>query len=64
MATIGKSKAVAQINFFKFNGLFAWLLWIFVHVLFLIGFRNKASVMFEWLWLYVFDRRSARLITK
>lgn len=64
MATIGKSKAVAQISFFKFNGLFAWLLWIFVHVLFLIGFRNKASVMFEWLWLYVFDRRSARLITK
>lgn len=64
MATIGKSKAVAQISFLKFTGLFAWILWIFVHILFLIGFRNRASVMFEWLWLYIFDRRSARLITK
>ena len=62
MATIGKAKAVAQIHTFKFAGLFAWLLWVFVHILYLIGFRNRLSVMLEWFWHYITFQRGARLI--
>lgn len=63
MATIGKAKAITQVKNFKFTGLFAWLMWIFVHVMFLIGFKNKVSVILEWAWFYITDQRSARLIT-
>ncbi|RYX90443.1 NAD(P)/FAD-dependent oxidoreductase, partial [bacterium] len=62
MATIGRAKAVAHIGKLNFTGIFAWLTWIFVHIMFLIGFRNKVAVMIEWFWFYITGQRSARLI--
>jgi NADH dehydrogenase len=64
MATIGKAKAVAVIKGLKFSGVFAWLLWSVVHVLFLISFRNRLRVMAEWLWYYLTNRPGIRLIVK
>jgi len=46
-----------------FKGFIAWLMWLFLHVFFLIGFRNRFAVMFEWFWAYLTRERSARLIT-
>ena len=63
MATIGRSAAVAWIGKFKFSGLLAWLAWLFVHLIFLIGFRNRTSVLFNWAYSYFSYKRSARLIT-
>jgi NADH dehydrogenase len=53
MATIGRAKAVANIKGLKFSGFFAWLIWCFVHILFLIGFRNRFKVFVEWVWFYL-----------
>jgi len=64
MATIGKAKAVAVIKGFKLSGLIAWLAWSFIHVLFLISFRNKLRVMSEWIWHYITNRSGIRLIIK
>jgi NADH dehydrogenase len=64
MATIGKAKAVAVIKGFKLSGLFAWLAWSLIHVLFLISFRNKLRVMSEWIWHYITNRPGIRLIIK
>lgn len=63
MATIGRSKAIAELAGMKFKGFIAWLMWLFLHVFFLIGFRNRFAVMFEWFWAYLTRERSARLIT-
>jgi NADH dehydrogenase len=63
MATIGRSKAIAQAAGFKFKGFIAWLMWLFLHVFFLIGFKNRFAVMFDWFWAYLTRERSARLIT-
>ncbi|MCA1609258.1 MAG: FAD-dependent oxidoreductase, partial [Acidobacteria bacterium] len=63
MATIGRSKAIAEAAGFKFKGFIAWLMWLFLHVFFLIGFRNRLAVLFEWFWAYLTRERSARLIT-
>ncbi|TXD38251.1 NAD(P)/FAD-dependent oxidoreductase [Lujinxingia vulgaris] len=62
MATIGRARAIAEIGDWKFGGLLAWLAWLFVHLLFLIGFRNRAYVLMGWIFAYVGMRRSARLI--
>lgn len=62
MATIGKAKAVAVLKGQKYKGFFAWILWSFVHILFLIGFRNKIRVMIEWIWYYITNKSGARLI--
>jgi NADH dehydrogenase len=62
LATIGRGAAVAKVGPIKASGLFAWLLWLFVHILFLIGFRNRLLVMIQWAWLYVTFDRGARLI--
>lgn len=62
LATIGKAKAIAQLGRFRTAGLFAWLLWSLVHIFFLIGFRNRFRVMFEWVWYYLTFRPGARLI--
>lgn len=62
MVTIGKARAVAVLKENKFKGLFAWLLWSIVHVMFLIGFRNKLRVMIEWIWYYFTNKSGARLI--
>lgn len=64
MATIGKAKAVAVIKGFQLSGLIAWLAWSFIHVLFLISFRNKLRVMSEWIWHYITNRPGIRLIVK
>ena len=63
LATIGRAAAVAQIGRFHVAGFVAWLLWLFVHVLFLIGFRNRVIVMFNWAWAYITFQRGARVIT-
>ena len=62
LATIGRARAVAQIGRLKLTGLIAWLTWLFVHVLYLIGFRNRAVVMLNWAWAYMRLQRGARLI--
>jgi NADH dehydrogenase len=62
MATIGRSRAVAQIGKIHIAGLVAWLAWLLVHIWFLIGFRNRIVVMFTWAWSYFSYRRGARLI--
>jgi NADH dehydrogenase len=62
MATIGRSSAVAVSGKLKMRGLIAWLAWIFIHILFLVGFRNRIAVMFEWAWAYFTFQRSARVI--
>jgi NADH dehydrogenase len=64
LATIGRGAAVAKVGPIKTSGHFAWLLWLFVHILFLIGFRNRLLVMIEWAWSYFTFDRGARLITE
>lgn len=64
MATIGKAKAVGVIKGFKLSGLLAWLAWSFIHILYLIGFRNRLKVMAEWIWYYITNRPGIRLIVK
>jgi len=63
MATIGRAAAVAAIGRLRLSGLPAWLAWVFVHIMFLIGFRNRFLVLFEWAWAYASWQRGARLIT-
>ncbi len=63
MATIGRNKAIADVQGFKFKGFIAWMMWLFLHVFFLIGFRNRIIVIMEWFWAYLTRERSARLIT-
>lgn len=63
MATIGRSRAIAQVFGMKFRGFIAWLMWLFLHVVFLIGFRNRLFVLMGWFWAYLTRERSARLIT-
>lgn len=63
MATIGRSRAVAQIAGLRMTGYIAWLAWLVVHVLLLIGFRNRVVVVFTWIWSYLTYKRGARLIT-
>jgi len=62
MTTIGRAKAIAQIGTLRFAGVTAWLLWSFVHIFFLIGFRNRLVVLLDWARAYVSYQRSARLI--
>jgi NADH:quinone reductase (non-electrogenic) len=63
LATIGRAAAVAQFGKVHISGFLAWLSWLFIHILFLIGFRNRVVVMFQWAWSYLTYERSARLIT-
>jgi NADH dehydrogenase len=63
LATIGRAAAVAQFGKVHISGFLAWLSWLFIHILFLIGFRNRVVVMFQWAWSYFTYARSARLIT-
>jgi NADH dehydrogenase len=64
MATIGKHKAVAQAKALKLTGYVAWIAWFYVHILYLVSFKNKFSVMLQWTWNYLFSKRGARLITE
>jgi NADH:ubiquinone reductase (H+-translocating) len=63
MATIGRGSAVADIGPVKASGLFAWLIWLFIHIFWLIGFRNRVAVLSEWAWSYITFQRRVRLIT-
>jgi len=64
MATIGRHRAVADLNFVHLSGLPAWLVWLFVHIIFLVGFRNRLVVLFQWAWAYFTFNAGARLITR
>jgi NADH dehydrogenase len=64
MATIGWNRAVAEIRGLRLKGFVAWVAWAFLHVLMLIGFRNRLIVGFQWAWAYVTRNRAARLITE
>ena|ERR1700688_4341202 len=63
LATIGRAAAIAQFGKFELSGYFAWLAWLFIHILFLIGFRNRLIVMIQWAFSYFSYERGARLIT-
>jgi NADH dehydrogenase len=63
MATIGRGKAVAHIGKFKFSGFIAWLLWLFVHLMNIVGFENRLLVLTQWGWNFMTRNRAARLIT-
>ena len=62
MATIGRSAAVAQIGRLKLSGLVAWLAWLFIHLIFLVGFRNRVAVILNWIYAYFAYKRGARII--
>jgi NADH dehydrogenase len=63
MATIGRAAAIADFGWARFSGFLGWLLWLFVHILFLVGFRNRLSVLLQWAASYMTYQRSVRLIT-
>ena len=63
LATIGRAAAVAQFRGLHISGYFAWLGWLFIHIFFLIGFRNRLIVLIQWFWSYITYERGARLIT-
>jgi NADH dehydrogenase len=63
LATIGRSAAVADFGKLRLSGTLAWLAWLLLHLMFLVGFRNRALVLFQWLWSFVSYDRGARLIT-
>jgi NADH dehydrogenase len=63
LATIGRASAVADLHWLRLKGLVGWLVWLFVHILNLIGFRNRLVVMVQWIWAYITYQRGVRLIT-
>lgn len=64
MATVGRNRAVVEMPGFRFQGLFAWFVWMFVHLLFIIGFRSKIVVVMNWFWNYFTYDRATRLIVR
>jgi NADH dehydrogenase len=64
IATIGRNKAVADLKFMHLSGIPAWMAWLFVHIFFLVGFRNRLLVLFQWAWAYFTFNKGARLITR
>lgn len=64
MATVGRNKAVCDIKGYRFQGIFAWFVWMFVHLFFLIGFRNRVIVFVNWVYNYIKFDREARLIIR
>ena len=64
MAVVGRNKAVVQINKMRFGGFFAWIVWMVVHLLSLVGFRNKIRTLFSWISSYIFYDRALRLIVR
>ena len=63
LATIGRKAAVADFGFVRISGWFAWVTWLFVHLMYLVGFQNRLVVLLKWVWDYVTRNRGARLIT-
>ena len=62
MAIIGRASAVAEVGKFRFSGFFAWLVWLFVHLIKLVEFENRVLVLIQWAWYYFTRNRGARLI--
>jgi len=62
MATIGRNVAVAELGSVRFDGRLAWFMWLFVHLIKIVGLRNRAAVLLQWFWAYVTMQRSVRLI--
>src|SRR5581483_5250857 len=62
LATVGRSFGIVDVGPFHFTGLFAWIFWLFVHIFFLIGFRNRIAVLFQYAWEYFTYQRGARII--
>ena len=63
LATIGRGAAVADLNWLQISGWPAWLIWVFVHLLYIVEFQNRLLILLQWAWLYITFDRSARLIT-
>jgi NADH:ubiquinone reductase (H+-translocating) len=63
LATVGRGAAVGRIAGWSVHGFVAWVIWLFVHLMYLVGFRNRAAVLLEWAWAYLTWQRGARLIT-
>jgi NADH dehydrogenase len=63
LATVGRSYAIVEIGNIRLTGFFAWLMWLAVHIYFLVGFRNRLMTIFQWAWTYFTHARGARLIT-
>jgi NADH dehydrogenase len=63
LAVIGRSRAIADLGKIRFTGLFAWLFWLFLHIMYLVGFRNRVSVLVQWAYSYFTYQRGVRLIT-
>lgn len=63
LATIGRHAAIADLGWIRFSGYFAWLTWLFIHILYLVQFQNRLLVLTQWAWNYLTRNRSARLIT-
>ena len=64
MATIGRNKAVVDLPFIKFRGLFAWIIWMFLHLMLILSVRNKLIIFINWAWAYVTKDTALRLIMK
>lgn len=62
MATIGRQDAVAQVGNFRLRGFFGWVVWLFIHIFYQVGFKNKISIFITWVWSYITFRAEARLI--
>jgi NADH dehydrogenase len=63
VAVIGRGSAVVDVGGVKASGFFAWVFWLFLHIFWLIGFRNRVTVLIEWAWSYITMQRGVRLIT-
>ena len=63
LAVLGRGSAIADLPRIRLSGFPAWVVWCFVHILFLIGFRNRFIVLSEWAWAFLTGKRAARLIT-
>jgi NADH dehydrogenase len=63
LAVIGRSRAIADLGWIRFSGRLAWFFWLFVHIMYLVGFRNRAVVLFEWAYAYFTNQSGVRLIT-
>ena len=63
LATIGRSKAIVDFKWFTLKGIIGWMFWSFIHIYFLIGFRNRLIVFINWVWSYITFSKGARLIT-
>ena len=64
MATVGRNRAVVDLGKMRFGGFFAWYVWMFVHLWFLVGFRNRAITFFNWVYNYINYDKGARLIIR